>query len=380
MFDLELTEDQLFLREEARRFLSEHAGSEALRNAVENLNGFDATLWRRISGELGWCGVAIAEAHGGLGLGALEASLLLEETGRRLACVPLWSTIGLAAPLIAATGSEEACSSLLGSIASGKLAVTAALSALNTVDPMTSSGFVRADEAAGGYTLSGVASCVTDLESADLLLVPARLPDGGLALFALEPGSAGRTEPLNPLDPSRPAGRLVLDGETAPVAARVDRSGVTAEDFERGLRHSRLLLAAEQIGAAQGCFDLTADYLAERAQFGRTIASFQAIKHRMAVLLVQIAEARSLLYGAARALDEETGGDPLEIAALGVLASQALFAVASEAIQLHGGVGMTWEYDPHFYLRRAQASAMAFGSGEARLEAVASALLQGGVA
>ncbi|MFN3547032.1 MAG: acyl-CoA dehydrogenase family protein [Mesorhizobium sp.] len=359
--DLKLSPDQIFMRDEAQRLLAERAGSEQLRRAI-GAGGFDAALWSTIGAELGWCAVAIPEEAGGLGLGAPELALLAEECGRRLAPAPFWSTACLAAPLVAALGAGEAGASLLARIAAGEAAACGwpGIGGANAL----SGALPVARRAGGGWTISATIDAVLDAGSAAFIVVPASA-DGGLGFFAVERPAAG-VEPLEGIDLVRPAARLVLDG--AP-ASRLDDGGISAGDFDDALMTARLALAAEQVGAAQGALDVALAYVAERVQFGRTIASFQAVKHRCAALLVEISEARSLVYGAAQSLD------PLEIAAAGILATQALFRAAEEAIQLHGGVGNTWEYDPHLYLRRAQATAAVFGSTDERLDTIAGALL-----
>ncbi|MDN2583313.1 acyl-CoA dehydrogenase family protein [Aquibium sp. ELW1220] len=359
--DLQLSPDQIFMRDEARRLLAERSGSEQLRRAI-GAGGFDAALWSTIGGELAWCAVAVPEEAGGLGLGAPELALLAEECGRRLAPVPFWSSACLAAPLVAALGAGEAGAALLGRIAAGE-AAACAWPGIGGADPLCGTIPV-ARRAGGGWTVSATIAAVLDASSAAFFLVPASA-DGGLGLFAVERPAAA-VEPLEGIDLMRPAARLVLDGA---AASRIDSAGFSARDFDDALMTARLAEAAEQVGAAQGALDLTLAYVAERVQFGRTIASFQAVKHRCAALLVEISEARSLVHGAARSLD------PLEVAAAGVLATQALFRAAEEAIQLHGGVGNTWEYDPHLYLRRAQATAAVFGSTDEKLAIIADALL-----
>jgi acyl-CoA dehydrogenase len=349
------------MRDEARRLLADRAGSEQLRKAID-AGSFDAMLWKTVGAELGWCAVAVPEEAGGLGLGTMELALLAEECGRRLAPVPFWSTACLAAPLIGAMAAGEARQTLLGRIAAGEAAAVA-LPAPGKVDPLDGD-LPMATRSGGGWSLGGTVSAVLDTPSAAFILVPASL-DGGLALFAVERGDAA-LEPLDGIDLLRPAARLAL---SATRAARIDAEGLDRDAFDIALLAARLTLAAEQVGAAQGALDLTLAYVAERVQFGRTIASFQAVKHRCAALLVEIAEARSLVYGAAQVLD------PLEVAAAGALASQVAFRAAEEAIQLHGGVGNTWEYDPHLHFRRAQATANLFGSADEKLALVADALL-----
>lgn len=359
--DLDLSPDQIYMRDEARRLLAERAGSEQVRRAIA-AGSFDGALWSTIAGELGWCAVAVPEDAGGLGLGALELVLLAEECGRRLAPVPFWSTACLAAPLVAALGAGERSAALLARIVTGQ-AAACAWSGIGEADAR-STALPAARRSGDGWTLSGTLDAVLDAAQAAFFVVPASA-DGGLGLFAVE-RTAARLEPLDGIDLARPAARLTL-GDAA--ASRIDEGGFSAGTLDDAFRTARLTLSAEQVGAAQGALDLTLAYVAERVQFGRTIASFQAVKHRCAGLLVDISEARSLVYGAARGLDR------LEIAAAGVLATDVLFRAAEDAIQLHGGVGNSWEYDPHLYLRRAQATASLFGSTDERLDAIAGALI-----
>lgn len=374
--NLDLTEEQLLLRDEALRLLGDLAGSAQMRHAADERNGFDPDLWNTVATELGWCGLAIPQEDGGLGMGAMETTLLLEACGRHLACIPLWSTICLAAPLIEALGKDSVRSDLLGRIAAGQLQITVAYPAFSKRNPMKPPA-VTAIQATGGYTFSGDTQHVPDLAAADMVIVPAGLPDGTIGLFALLAGKDYRVETLETIDPTRPMASLRLEDVTVSEATRIDQGGLQATDFAHPVLRARIGLAAEQVGAAQGCFDLTLSYIGERVQFGRTIASFQAIKHRCAMLAVGISEARSLLRGAAALLDAGKADASAEIDALGFLASRALFNVAEESIQMHGGVGMTWEYDPHYFFRRAQASGTIFGSQDERLDAVADFIFEG---
>jgi len=377
---LDLTPDQQMIREEARRFLQARASSEALRQVVDSGGGTDEGLWGAISRELGWCGMAIPEQYGGLGLGATELTLLLELAGGRLVCAPLWATVALAAPLLLAAGCQEAKMRLLPAIASGELAATVAYPVLGSVNPLRSLS-IAAEPGADGYVLRGQVDKVVDLAAADLVLAPATLADGTVALFALSRSDGFEVIPCVTLDVTRPMASLKLDGVSVPATSRIDAGGISAAAASRALAEANLGLAAEQVGAAQGALDITLAYIAERVQFGRTIASFQAVKHRCARLVVDIAEARSLVYGAAARLDGEwdAGEGGLEISGARVVATDVQYLAAEEAIQLHGGVGFTWEYDPHLYLKRAQASASLLGAREAHLEAIAGVVLGAGV-
>jgi len=376
---LEFTPDQQMIREEAQRFLREQSSSEAIRRVVDRGVSHDAALWASISRELGWCAMAIPEEFGGLGLGAIEAAMLMELTGARLACVPFWSTVCLAAPLLQSAGSEAAKATYLGAIAAGEMAVTVAYADLSVADPAATVA-VKAVRTTSGYRLDGKVAQVIDLEVADVVLVPAELEDGMTALFALPRHAGQAVTPLKVLDGTRSVAAFELALEVS-AESRVDDRGVSADQFQQALAFANLGLAAEQLGAAQGALDVTLAYIAERVQFGRTIASFQAIKHRCAELVVDVAEARSLVFGAAQGLGTSDAAESaLEIAGARVLASDLQFRAAEEAIQLHGGVGFTWEYEPHLYFKRAQASAALLGSREAQLDRIAASVFgDGGV-
>ena len=377
--DLNFSEEQRSLRDEVRRFLTDRANSAAMREAAENRHGFDEAMWETAASELGFCAANVPEEYDGMGLGATELALIMEECGRRLACIPAWSTIAMATPLIAALASDGQKARLLPEIALGTHRVAVALPSihfLNSLDQLS----VFARKTGDGYVLDGTVPQVADLPSATLVLVPARLEDGSIGLFALPRENGITIEPVQNIDLTRPFGSLGLSRVEVDANTRLDASGFSEDAFAEALLPARLGLAAEQIGAAQGCLDLTLDYISGRVQFGRTIASFQAIKHRCAGLVVDLTEARSLLYGAAASLNAGSPDAAMEIDALGVLSTDVLWRTAEEAIQMHGGVGNTWEYDPHFYFRRAQASAFMMGSTEEKLGRIADRLIDGAAA
>ena len=371
---LQFTPDQQMIRGEAERLLHEESSPEAVRRVVDAGTSHDDKLWKHVSRELGWCAMAISEDHGGLGLGPTEVAILMELTGARLACVPFWSTICLAVPLLQAAASELAKTEYLGAIAAGEMAATVAYADLGVVEPAATVG-LKARSIPEGYRLDGRIERVVDLEVTDLVLALAELDDGTRALFALERDAGHRIQPHKVIDATRSIALLELAGVEVSMKSRIDDGGVTDMQLRRALAFANLGLAAEQVGSAQGALDATLAYIGGRVQFGRTIASFQAIKHRCARLVVDIAEARSLVFGAAAALGAEGGVEAmLEIAGARVLATQLQFLAAEEAIQLHGGVGFTWEYDPHLYFKRAQASAALLGSSEMQLDCIAAAI------
>lgn len=372
--DLALTDDQRFIRQEARRLLADKSSSQAVRRTIEDGTGFDAALWTTIAGELGWCAMAVPEEHGGLGLGLVELMILMEALGERLAAVPFWSTACVAAPLLMAVGSEEARARHLPDLASGRTAATVAWERLDAARPLWAAQ-ITAIAQADGYRLDGKVGQVVDLEAADLVLVPAMF-DGGQALFALPRELGYETRRLDTLDSTRQIGELTLRGLQVPAVCRVDADGIDASAALGAIATAQLGLAAEQVGAARGVMDLTLAYVSERVQFGRTIASFQAIKHRCALLEVGLAEARAMVYGAAASLAGASAEDRLvETSGARMLASELLYRASEEAIQLHGGVGFTWEYDPHLYFKRAQAACSLLGSEEQHLEVIAAHVL-----
>lgn len=367
---LTLTPDQRMIREEGARFLAERASSEKLRALIEAGTRWDKDLWQALAGELGWCAIAVPEDDGGLGMGATEAMVLMELAGARLAPVPLWSTVCLATPLVMTCAAGEARAALLARVAAGEAAVAVALGDPGAADGGAPAVTARAE--GDGWVLDGTVDRVIDAEAADVILVPAVL-DGGTALFALERDMGQEIVPLDTLDATRPVARLGLEGVGG--AVRLDADGLAPEQMANSLAMAHLGLAAEQIGAARAVMDLTLEYVSERVQFGRTIASFQAIKHRCAALEVDMAEARALALGIAAEFDAACHED---IAGLRVLAGDLAQKAAREAIQMHGGVAITWEYDPHFYFKRAQATAALLGPRDAHLERIAAAMLDGG--
>lgn len=384
--DLALTDEQAMIRDAAADVLAERSASADVRRALEQSAGRDDALWAALAGELGWNALALPEAAGGLGLGAVEQTVLMEQLGRRVACVPYFSTACLATTALAGCAETPPANGWLAKIAEGACSATLAL-------PFELPAGARqlpvvAEETAGGYALSGAIDQVIDGAHADLLLVPARVANEGqsIGLFAIDVATASglNVTPLDTLDATRPIARIVLD------EVRVNRDGLfacgtaAAQVLERTAWFAALALAAEQLGGAQQCLDLTLGYTSQRVQFGRAIASFQAVKHRCAQMMVLTESARSAVLGAAHAWDAEAGSltpsDALraDIAAAKSAANDAYAFCAQEAIQLHGGVGFTWEYDPHLYFKRAQASGAQFGSTPQLLEWIASHAIDGG--
>ncbi|MHA6194889.1 acyl-CoA dehydrogenase family protein [Pseudomonas wadenswilerensis] len=368
------TEEQLMIRDSAERFLAQASDSQAVREGMARSDGYDPGLWRRIGQELYWPALMVPEAHGGMGLGFVELALLLEQCGRFLLGSPLFATSCLATPALLLADNPPLQAEWLGAIAAGDTSATLAFS---------SNGAMGADAVqviavpeAGGYRLDGHYAQVVDGAQADRLIVAARAPgslgEDGISLFALPASSPGVVRHgLPTLDQTRRLGRVELHGLYLDAACLLTPPGQGWPLLRDVLDIAAIGLAAEQVGGAQQSLDLALAYIAERKQFNRTIASFQAIKHRCADMMLQVECARSaacygacvagerLLPGGDAALADELG---MAAATAKIHASEAFFHCAAESIQLHGGVGFTWEYDPHLYFKRARAGEQMLGN------------------
>jgi len=382
--DFALSSDQEMIRDTAEAFLAEVSASAAVRTAMQSATGYDEGTWARIGQELGWCAITIPDKYDGLGLTSVELVLLMEQMGRRLLCAPFFSTVCLAAQVLLEVADEDARQRYLPHIAAGELTATVAL-ADTGIDWQPQNVNATVSVCEDGFVINGSFQHVPNGASADLLIVPARNVDfsgdvGTVALYAFPSTLSGitRTAHVN-IDTTRRIAAVKLDQVMLLRDALIATPQQVEQGMPRAMALAALALAAEQLGGAQQCLDLTLAYTAERVQFGRTIASFQAIKHRCAEMMVNIEATRSAIYGAASvAASLGSGSDEaflLEAACAKTLASDTFFHCAGEAIQLHGGVGFTWEFDPQLYFKRAQASAHWLGSADALREQVATALL-----
>ena len=376
--DFRLNEEQEALQESARNFLREHSGPDQIRTAMQSPTGFDSETWRQISKELGWASLHIPEAYGGLGLGHVDLAVLLETTGEALLCAPLFSTVALAANAILEIGTEAQKAAALPPIAEGERTATLAFA---EASGRWDAGGIETTATPDGedFILDGHKSQVVDGHSADRLLVVARRPgsvgEGGLSVFMISgdpPGLSRKT--LTTMDQTR----KLVDIELAGVRVSKDELLGEAENAWPGLRRTldlaAIALAAEQVGGATRCLEMAVRYSNEREQFGRPIGSFQALKHKCADMFVAVETARSALYYAACIADD--GSDDLTTNASLVKAwcSEAYFQCAAESIQIHGGVGFTWEYDPHLHFKRARASESWLGNPSFHRERVAKAI------
>ena len=347
-----------------RAALATLSGSEQVRSALFADPGPRA--WAVLAGQLELPGLLLPEDHGGSGLTTVEAVVAFEEAGRALLPGPLFGTAALAVPLLVALGDAGALGRYGPPIASGELTATVALA---EDDGRWSPGAVacRAEPEGGTWRLTGGKHLVVDGADAGLLLVVARTPEGELGVFAVDGDveGLGRTA-LVTLDLTRRMARLALDGVPATrVGGDAAAAVAAASDV------ARLLLAAEQVGGAQRCLDMVVQYAGQRIQFARPIGSFQAIKQRLADALVQIESARSAVQAAARSTGSDLARDS-RVAAL--LATEAYTSISAQNIQLHGGIGFTWEHDAHLYFKRARTSAQLLGGPGDHVAALAGVL------
>ncbi|MCX4815204.1 acyl-CoA/acyl-ACP dehydrogenase [Streptomyces sp. NBC_01239] len=354
---LSLTEEQEELRLLVRGFLDDKAVGHRPPPPGPGPEEYDPDIWRQLSAQLGLAGLVVPEKYGGTGLSPAELGIVLEELGRSLYPGPFFATVVLAVQTLTRSGDAAAMEHWLPGVASGEL--TATLASVEPDGSWAADALTTvAEPGRGGWTLSGTKTYVVDGCTADLLLVTARCADG-VGVFALPPDSPGLTRtPLDALDLTRPLARIRLDGTPARRIGDGDASGWLAGVYDL----VRAAVSAEQVGGAAECLDMAVAHATTREQFGRPIGSFQAIKHKCAELLVEVECARSAARFAGPAV--ATPGTEASIAAAVARSycSQAFTHAAKENIQIHGGIGFTWEHRAHLYLRRAKSSELLFGT------------------
>jgi alkylation response protein AidB-like acyl-CoA dehydrogenase len=369
------TEEQEELRSQAHGFLGEFSASEQVRKAMESEMGYDPELWGRISAELGWPSVVIPEQYGGLGLSYVELTALMEEMGAALLCSPFLSSVCLAGNALIMGGTEAQKKEHLPGIAEGTTLGTLAYMESNG-RPDATGIEATARREGGDFILNGAKSFVLDGHTAGLLVVAARRADSsgeeGISLFVVPSDSPGLERRLLPtMDQTRKQAELALHDLRVPASALMGEEGEGWTTLSGTLDLAAVALAAEQVGGAQRCLDMSVEYAKERVQFGRPIGSFQAIKHKCADMMVEVESARSASYYAGWAAAEDSEDLPVAAALAKAFCSDTYFRCAADSVQIHGGVGFTWEYDVHLYFKRAKSTEMLFGSPAYHRERVA---------
>jgi alkylation response protein AidB-like acyl-CoA dehydrogenase len=356
--NFDFSDEQKQLRDEARKFLAEECPPKAVRVVLDGKEPYDRDLWKGLA-EMGFLGVAIPEAFGGAGAGHLELCVIAEEMGRALAPVPFSSTVYLAAEAILLAGSDAQKQKWLPKIASGEAIGTLAL-----FEGKGNPSQKSIKLSAAGGSLNGVKKPVPDGAIADFAVVAARTGSSGrdsdISLFIVDMKAGGvEVKSLTNVDPSRGQAELIFNNcKAEPLGPAGEGFGIISQVLDR----AAVLLAFEQVGGADRALEMGRDYALDRIAFGRPIGSFQAVKHMLADMYVSATLARSNCYYGAWALSTNASELPEAAAAARISATQAFQHCAKNNIQVHGGMGFTWEFDCHMYYRRANATALSLGS------------------
>jgi alkylation response protein AidB-like acyl-CoA dehydrogenase len=351
------SEEQEELRRTVRSFLEQKSPESEVRRLMETTEGYDPAVWSQMGSQLGLQGLHVPEEYGGSGYTYVELVVVLEEMGRALLAAPYFSTVVLAANALIHSGDDAAKKDLLPGIASGETIATLAFTEEN--GRWDEAGITMAARKEGdGYVLDGTKMFVLDGHTADVVLVAART-DAGVSLFSVAGDASGLTRtPLSTMDQTRKQARLELSGTPARL---VGTDGGGWDTMERVLDLAAVGLAAEQVGGAQYCLEMAVQYAKDRVQFGRPIGSFQAIKHKCADMLLEVESAKSAAYYAGWCAAELNDELPSVASLAKAYCSEAYFHVTAENIQIHGGIGFTWEHPAHLYFKRAKSSELLLG-------------------
>ena len=351
------TEEQEELRKTVRSFLESKSPETAVREQMETEAGYDAAVWSQMGEQMGLQGLAIPEEFGGSGYGFVELGIVLEEMGRALLCAPYFSTVVLAANTLIHSGDDAAKAAYLPGIASGETIATVAFT--EPSGKWDESGItLEASGSGSDFTLTGTKSFVLDGHTASLIIVAARTA-AGVSLFAVEGDAAGLTRTaLSTMDQTRKQARLEFAGTPAKL---IGTDGGGWNVLSKVLDLVAVGLAAEQVGGAQKVLEMAVDYAKVRVQFGRPIGSFQAIKHKCADMLLEVESAKSAAYYGLWCASELNDELPSVASLAKAYCSEAYFHATAENIQIHGGIGFTWEHPAHLYFKRAKSSELLFG-------------------
>jgi alkylation response protein AidB-like acyl-CoA dehydrogenase len=351
------SEEQEELRNIVHQFLEAKSPESAVREQMETERGFDPEVWKQMAEQLGLQSLIIPEEYGGQGFGYVELTVVLEEMGKFLLPAPFFSTVVLAANTLIHSGDDAAKQAHLPGIASGETIATLAFTEPN--GKWDESGIeATATKDGDAWKLTGTKMFVIDGHTADLLLVAART-DAGVSIFAVQGDAAGLTRTaLATMDQTRKQAKLELDGVEGTL---IGTDGGGWDLLSTVLDLAAVGLAAEQVGGAQQCLDMSVEYAKVRVQFGRPIGSFQAIKHKCADMLLEVESAKSAAYYAGWCASEMNDELPSVASLAKAYCSEAYFHAAAENIQIHGGIGFTWEHPAHLYFKRAKSSELLFG-------------------
>jgi alkylation response protein AidB-like acyl-CoA dehydrogenase len=371
--DFGFSEEQEMLRSSARDFLAKEAPMTYVRKMMEDEVGFTGDLWKKMA-DLGWMGLILPEQYGGSGLDFVDLIVVLEEMGRVVLPGPFFSTVVLGGVALLEGGSELK-QALLPKLASGDLKVT--LAQLEPTGRWDADGIQLAAKAdGGGFVLTGTKLFVPDAHVADEMVVAARTPGSkgrdGISLFLVDARAAGiTTTQLKTMDQTRKLAEVVLKDVRVPADRVLGKVGGGWALLDRIVDRGKVGLCAEMCGGAQRVLEMSVDYAKVREQFGKPIGSFQAIQHKCANMLVEVESSKSVTYYAAWAVANDVAEAPLAAAMAKAYCSDAYRHVSGEGIQIHGGIGFTWEHDMHIYFKRAKSSEVTFGDATWNRELVA---------
>lgn len=364
---LVLTEEQQLIKDTAHEFLAKHAPISQLRELrdTKDARGYSETMWKQMA-ELGWSGIIFPEAFGGTDYGYQALGVIVEEGGRTLAASPLFATVILGGSAVLQGGTEEQKQDILNAVVTGDRLLALALEEGAHHNPYGAA--TTAQMSGEGYVLNGRKVFVLDGHVADQIIVVARTSGqpgdrAGLTLFLVDAAADGLNRIRTMTADSRNAAIVELKQVDVPASAVLGSLDRGADILDAVLDRARILISAEMLGAAQQAFDRTLQYLKERTQFGVLIGSFQALKHRAADMFCELELSRSVVLEALTALDEKSPEDVAKLASLAkAKLSDTLHTVSSEAIQMHGGIGMTDEFDIGFFIKRSRVCEQAFGT------------------
>ena len=376
--DIGFSEEQEMLRDTARKFLDAACTTKFVRERMATAEAVTPAFWAQLA-EQGWLGIDFAEEDGGAGLGLVDLVVLMEEMGRAVMPGPYLAAVLLGGAAIREAGSAAQRAEYLPAIAEGRLRAT--LAAVEAAPRWDAAGIAMAARpGGGGFVLAGSKLFVPDAHLADTVVAAARTRDGstmgdGVSLFLVPKDAAGLTiDPMPSIDETRKLCALRFDNVAVPQSALLGELHRGWPALARVYDRAAVALSAEMCGGAQRVLEMTVEYAKLRETFGKPIGSYQGVKHKCADMLVEVENAKSLTYYAAWAIDEKEPDAAMAVSMAKAYASDASRKVSNAGIQLHGGIGMTWEHDLHLYMKRAKASEVAFGDATWHRERVASLL------